>query len=145
MDNILTAYIENAISWAKDKIGSEAYAFKCLAFVEDAYEESNSVEIFGGSTAKESADEYEAEKNTGFPPIGAFVFYDTYGTIYNEYKNYGHVGLHMGNGQVIHSWDRVRVDHYLDVQKLATAPGWTSPQYIGWAPVERIFRGYRKK
>jgi len=31
----------------------------CLAFVEDALERSNEIEIFGGDTAKESADLYE--------------------------------------------------------------------------------------
>lgn len=145
MINDFSSYIENAIKWAKNKVGLDEYAFKCLAFVEDAYEESNNVEIFGGSSAKESADEYEAAKNTGTPPIGAFVFYDSSGMIFNEYKNYGHVGIHIGNGDVIHAWDRIRVDNYLDIQNLSTAPGWTSPKFIGWAPVERIFMGYRKK
>jgi hypothetical protein len=45
---------------------------------------------------------------------------------------------------VIHAWDKVRIDNYLEVEKLVPAPGWTKPQYISWAPVERIFQGYRK-
>ncbi|HHV60909.1 MAG TPA: C40 family peptidase [Clostridiaceae bacterium] len=138
-------YVENAIKWAKEKASLKEYMFKCLAFVEDAYGISNNVEIFGGSCARESADEYEACKNSGIPPAGAFVFYDTYGTIHGEYKNYGHVGLHIGNGEIIHAWDKIRIDNYLDVQKLPTAPGWTSLKLIGWEPVERIFLGYRKK
>ena len=138
-------YIENAIHWAKAKVGLEQYQFRCLAFVEEAYEKSNHVEIFGCTTAKGSAEEYEANNNIGFPAIGSFVFYDAFGSLDNEYKNYGHVGLHIGNGNVVHAWDKIRVDNYLEVQYLSSAPGWTQPEYIGWVPVERIFKGFIKK
>jgi hypothetical protein len=32
MSEEFSTYIINAIKWAKEKIGSEEYAFKCLAF-----------------------------------------------------------------------------------------------------------------
>jgi len=57
----------------------------------------------------------------------------------------GHVGLCVGEAQVIHAWDKVRQDHYLDVESLTPAPGWTAPRYVGWTSVERIFVGYREK
>lgn len=145
MNGDFSKYIDNAIRWAQERLGSTDYRFLCLAFLEDAYERSNQVEIFGGSSAKESADEYGAKNNTGGPPLGAFVFYDCSGVIAGEEKNWGHVGLYLGEGLVIHAWDKVRIDNYLDVQNLSTAPGWSKPQYIGWAPVERIFLGYRRK
>jgi hypothetical protein len=145
MNKDFETYIANAIRWAQEHLGSTDYPFLCLAFVEDAYEVSNHVEIFGGSSAKESADAYGATQNTGEPPLGAFVFYDCSGPIKDEYKNWGHVGLHIGDGKVIHAWDRVRMDDYLDVQSLSSAPGWSKPQYLGWTPIERVFVGYRKK
>jgi len=145
MGEEFNVYVEHAVNWARMHLESADYAFLCLAFVEDAYERSNDVEIFGGSCAKESADEYAASENTGTPPAGAFVFYDCFGPVHDEHKNWGHVGLSLGQGQVIHAWDRVRIDDYLDIQNLTPAPGWTKPQFIGWAPVERIFVGYRKK
>ncbi len=138
-------YVENAIQWARERVGLKEYRFRCLAFVEDAYEQSNGVEIFGGSTAKESAEEYEAKKHAGLPEPGAFVFYDSFGTLNGEYKNWGHVGLHAGKGVVIHAWNRIRSDDYLEMESLMPAPGWTKMQYIGWAPVERILRGCRKR
>ncbi len=141
----IASYAENAIRWAGKRVGLKEYRFRCLAFVEDTYEQSNGVEIFGGSTAKESADEYEAEKHKGFPEPGAFVFYDSSGTLDDEYKDWGHVGLHVGKGAVIHAWNRIRCDDYLELQSLLPAPGWTPPQYIGWVPVERILRGCRKR
>jgi hypothetical protein len=145
MDLEFEAYIANAAHWVKGHIGSPDYATRCLAFVEDAYEDSNHVEIFGGSSAKESADEYGAAQNRGEPPIGAFVFYECSGPIKGEIKNWGHVGLHIGEGKVIHAWDAVRIDDYLDVQSLPPAPGWTPPQFSGWAPIERIFISYCRK
>lgn len=67
MNEEFETYIANAIHWAQEHLGSTAYAARCLAFVEDAYEEGNHVEIFGGSSAQESADEYEAAQNRGEP------------------------------------------------------------------------------
>lgn len=66
--------IESAISWAKERLGLQEYPLRCLAFVEDAYERSNGIEMWGGSDARESAGLYDAHKNTGAPPAGAFVF-----------------------------------------------------------------------
>lgn len=142
MDTKFTKYFNNAAKWAEKYMGSTEYNTHCLAFVEDAYEQSNNLEIFGGSTAKESADEYEANKNTDMPALGSFVFYNCSGILNGEYKNWGHVGLYLGNGEVIHAWDKVRKDNYIEIQNLTTHPGWTKLEYIGWVPVERIFLGY---
>ncbi|MGO4836807.1 2-dehydro-3-deoxygalactonokinase [Rhizobiaceae sp. 2RAB30] len=65
------------------------------------------------------------------------------GELFDERANYGHVGLHIGNGLVVHAWDVVRVDHYAAVEKLEAADGWTQPRYLGWVPVERILHGHR--
>jgi cell wall-associated NlpC family hydrolase len=136
--------VENAIRWAQVQVGSDAYPFRCLAFVEDAYEMGNGIEIFGGSTAQESAGAYGVETGLA-PPAGAFVFYDCWGTLFDIHQNWGHVGLALGDGRVIHAWDRVRIDPYLDVEKLAGAPGWNSPRYLGWTGVARILQGHRAR
>jgi len=60
METQFETYIANAIRCAQEHLGAADYLFLCLAFVEDAYEESNHVEIFGGSSARESADGYGA-------------------------------------------------------------------------------------
>lgn len=82
---------------------------------------------------------------TGIPPKGTFVFYDCVGVINGEQKNWGHVGLSIGNGEVNHAWDKVRIDNYLDVEKLTTVPGWDKPKLIGWVPLERNMVGAQKK
>lgn len=137
--------IENAVEWAYSILGSQRYKFLCLAFVEDAYEISNSIEIFGGSCARESADIYNVNRVEGIPPKGSFVFYDCYGNIGGVYKNWGHVGLAMDGGNVIHAWDKVRVDNYLDIQNSKTAPGWSNPKYLGFSTADCILRGYKNK
>ncbi|MEE3495860.1 MAG: hypothetical protein VZR06_11910 [Butyrivibrio sp.] len=45
---------ENMIRFAESKLSSTEYAGWCLAFIEDALEISNLIEIFSGDSAKES-------------------------------------------------------------------------------------------
>lgn len=137
----IETYVDRAVRWAMGLLGSTEYRYLCLGFVEDAYEMPNGIELDGYSYAKESADAYGAERNTGVPPRGAYVLYDCWGEIKGERKNWGHVGLSLGDGKVVHAWDKVRVDGYLEVQNLAAGPGWTRPQYVGWAPVSQVFEG----
>jgi cell wall-associated NlpC family hydrolase len=139
---VYQSYVGNAVAWAREQMGSDAYRFLCLAFVEDAFEKGNGIEIFGGSTAKESAEVYGVRADATMPPAGAFVFYDCSGPIDGVEKNWGHVGLSCGGGRVIHAWDRVREDDTLAVEQLQGAPGWTAPRYVGWVPVERIMLGH---
>ena len=131
----------HAREWALRQLGSEAYPYLCLAFVEDAYEMGNAIEIFGGSTAKESADLYGV-KQDGDPPFGSFVFYDCIGSINGERKNWGHVGLAIGEGLVVHAWKEVRIDPYMAVEDLPAGGDWEQPKYIGYAPPETILKGH---
>jgi cell wall-associated NlpC family hydrolase len=141
--NTIHTFIENAISWAISNQTDSTYQYKCLAFVEDAYERSNNIEMFGGSTATESAEMYGY--NNGQPPKGSFVFYSATGPIDGAVKNWGHVGLCIGNNKVIHTWDTIRIDNYLEIELLQNAPGWTQPKYLGWTPPEVFLKGYVKK
>ena len=134
-------YIDHAIRWAMEALGSTEYKLLCLKFVEDAYELSNGIVLAGYRDAKETADAYGAEGNRGVPPRGAYVLYDCWGTIDGKYRNWGHVGLSIGEGKVIHAWDKVRIDDYLAIQDLEAGPGWTKLEYVGWASVPRIMEG----
>jgi hypothetical protein len=137
--------VDNAIAWAKEYLGSKEYQFMCLGIIEDSIERSNSIEIFGGDSAKESAILYAAHENTGLPPKGTFVFYDCAGVVDGKLVDWGHCGLSLGNGDIIHAWDVVRINNYLEVEGLPVAPSWSQPKYIGWAPLERILVGYQSK
>ncbi len=137
----LDQYVGPAIQWAMRRIGSTGYPFLCLGFVEDAYEQGNGIVLDGFASAKEEADAFQAARYTGLPPRGAFVFYDCSGPIQGEQRNWGHVGLSLGEGKVIHAWGEVRIDDYLGIQDLKPAEGWTQPQYIGWGPLQEIMKG----
>lgn len=67
--------IENAIIWAKNRLNSKDYLMRCLAFVEDDYERSNEIEMWGGADAQESAELYEAHKHVGLPPKGKLLYF----------------------------------------------------------------------
>ena len=134
----MTKIKQNAIDWALARVGKAEYAGWCLSFIEDAVEKSNGIELFGGDCAKESAMLYQDGLRIGVPETGAFVFYDCCGTVDGKIVDWGHCGLCIGEGKVIHAWDKVRVDDYLALEQLSPAPGWTAPRYLGWVPLERV-------
>ena len=131
--------MENMISWAENRQGETKYAGWCLLFIEDALEISNGIEIFGGDSAKASCEMYSDALQDGLPPRGAYVFYDCICLIENGPINWGHCGISLGDGNVIHAWDTVRIDNYLDIERM-TAQSGDHPRYIGWVPLERVLK-----
>ncbi|MBR0137848.1 MAG: hypothetical protein IJM15_05510, partial [Erysipelotrichaceae bacterium] len=127
----------NMIRWTESKLGSTEYAGWCLSFIEDALEISNGIEIFGGDSAKESCEMYKDALQYGVPQQGAFVFYDCLCLSEKGPVNWGHCGISLGDGFVIHAWDKVRIDNYLDIEKLTAITG-DHPKYLGWVPLERV-------
>ncbi len=136
-----------AVRWALGRVGDTGYSLRCLAFVEDAFERANGIEIFGGSSASESATRYGLHPFDAAqpPPAGSFVFYDAQGPIRGTHRSWGHVGLSLGDGRVVHAWDEVRVDPARAVEDLVGAPGWTPARLLGWADVATILRGHRPR
>lgn len=139
--NTIDTYVANAIEWAKEQLGSPEYATLCLKFVEDAYEIANGIVLDGYSYAKESAEAWSTDMQTGEPRAGSYVFYDCSGIIGGEHRNWGHVGLATDKGNVIHVWDTVRLDYYLEIENLNGGSGWNSPKYTGWVPVAIVMKG----
>ncbi len=138
MDKNLSVMIENMIRWAEGKLRDTQYCGWCLSFIEDALEISNGIEIFGGDSAKASAELYADALKTGLPERGAFVFYDCLCQGEDGPVNWGHCGIGLGSGKVIHAWDRVRIDDYLEIEKLKASGTNDHPHYIGWVPVARV-------
>ncbi len=79
--------------------------------------------IFGGDSAKESYELYKDALQCGVPERGAFVFYDCLCTSENGPVNWGHCGVSLGDGRVIHAWDIVRIDDYLALEDLTALTG----------------------
>ena len=131
--------IENMIRWAEGKLGETKYAGWCLSFIEDALEIPNNIEIFGGDSAKESAVLYADAVRQGEPERGAFVFYDCLCVGEDGPVNWGHCGIGLGDGNVIHAWDKVRIDNYREIEKMTALTG-DHPRCIGWVPVARVLQ-----
>ena len=129
----------NMISWAVDKLGSREYASRCLSFIEDALEKSNGIEIFGGDSAKESALLYADGMLQGIPERGAFVFYDCICLGPDGPVNWGHCGISLGEGRILHAWDTVRIDDYRETEAMTALSG-DHPKYIGWVPLKRVLK-----
>jgi hypothetical protein len=129
--------IDNMINWAKNEIDTPKYAGWCLSFIEDALEISNNIEIFGGDCAKESSEMYKDALQIDIPERGAFVFYDCMCQSEEGLVNWGHCGICIGNGDIIHAWDVVRIDNYLKIEELTALSG-DHPKYIGWVPISRV-------
>jgi cell wall-associated NlpC family hydrolase len=134
--------VDRAIAWALERLGSDRYASRCLSFVEDAYEQANDIEVFGGSSARESADVYGVSPSAGQPPAGAFVFYGTWGPIDGVVRDWGHVGLATADGRLIHAWPEVRIDDLNAVPALESGD-WSELSYLGWASPAQILSGAR--
>ena len=137
--------INQALTWANTKLGSPAYAGRCLAFVEDCFEQSNAIEVNGYASAQEAADGYGVVVTEGPPPRGALVFYTCDGYVQGIHHDWGHVALSLGDGRVIHGWATVRIDDYRAVEQLPPPPQWTAPVYIGWAPADRLLQGCKPR
>ena len=142
-----SAIARAATRWAVDRTGDRSYAGRCLAFVEDAIERANGIEIFGGSTASESAEQYRPGpyRVDAPPPAGSLVFYACEGPADGAWRDWGHVGIALGDGRVAHAWDEVRVDHATEIEALPPAAGWTSARLIGWVPLTRVLEGHRPR
>jgi hypothetical protein len=136
-----------AVAWALARVGDEGYALRCLAFVEDAYERANDIEVFGGASATESAALYGLRPYAAEapPPAGSLVFFACGGPVEGTWRDWGHVGLALGDGRVVHAWDVVRVDPAAAIEALEPAAGWTQPRLTGWVAPERILEGHRSR
>ena len=132
--------VDTALTWAQAHLGETRYATWCLSFVEDAFERGNNIELDGYATAKEAADGYGARDDGNVPPAGALAFYDWHGDINGIDKNWGHVGLALGDGRVIHALAEVRIDDYRDVVALLPPHASHSARYIGWASASAVLK-----
>ena len=133
-----------AVTWALARVGERTSPWRCLAFVEDAYERANGIEVFGGASAAESAALYgtRAYDADAPPPAGAFVFYACGGLVDGEHRDWGHVALAVGDGRAIHALDHVRIDDARAIEALSLGVEWTAPRLIGWTSPERILEGH---
>jgi len=119
--------IEEAINWANNNEEEVGY---CLRFVSKAFGLGTNINSI--TTRWESPEDAIQKLGDNFypsdkcwnPPRGALVFFSAL----EEYAPYGHIGISLGNGDVIHLYDRVRTEKIADIEKLSLIGS-----YLGWA------------
>jgi hypothetical protein len=121
--------VDGAIAWAQARLGQVAYEGLCLRFVVDAYAQGGGVNIGTAPSAVEYWDQHAAGQHPGdtAAPRGALVFWGA-----TSANPYGHVGISLGDGTVISSYERS--DHTIHTFAIADRNAAGYP-YLGWITV----------
>ena len=109
------ASASSVIAWAKKYIGSSAYSGMCQAFVADAYAKGGGTTRVYTGTATNAWKMYGVSSSKTNIPVGAAVYFN------GTNSSVGHVGIYIGNGQVIHAYPTIMISN------LNSIPG-----YRGW-------------
>lgn len=134
---------ETAAEWALKRVGSDGWRWGCLNFVANAYNQQEA----GRYTAHILANELSIagaliKESPNRAPVGALIFWYAYeGNLWA-----GHVGIHVGNGEVVHAgFGLVRKDNMKGLWPGIIGFAGNAP-YRGWAkaPVDWQGDGGRK-
>ena len=105
----------------------------------DTYTGSDTISISGwgkyGKEAVNSGLDYPIHNGGMAFMLGVDIYKLTamhYGPV-----NWGHCGVSLGDGEVIHAWDIVRIDDYRAIENLTSLTG-NHPKYLGWVALERV-------
>lgn len=109
------ASASSVVAWARSKVGSSAYSGMCQKFVADAYAYGGGLPRVSAATATAAYKSWCVSKSKTNIPIGAAVYFN------GSNSAVGHVGIYIGNGQVVHSYPKVMISN------LNSIPG-----YRGW-------------
>ena len=99
----MATQVQQAIVWARSKLGTTKYAGRCQAFVADCYAYGAGMPRKSASSAKVARALWRVSTNRNSIPVGAAVYFDS-----PTAPQYGHVGLYIGGGQVIHAFSTVK-------------------------------------
>jgi hypothetical protein len=100
----MATQVQQAIAWAKKRLGSSAYAGRCQAFVADAYAKGAGMPRKSASTAKAARKLWRVSTSRKDIPVGAAVYFDS-----PTAPSAGHVALCIGNDQVIHAFSSIKI------------------------------------
>lgn len=118
-----TSRAQQAVNWARARVGQQAYSGWCLLFVYDAYR-SAGVDIGASSSAVTWANAHRGQLSTnGTPPMGALVFW--WGDSYNAD---GHVAISLGDGTAVSTTERsfngIHIMNIADRNRTKPYAGW---------------------
>ena len=100
----MATQVINAIAWAKSKLGTAAYSGRCQAFVADAYAYGAGMPRRSAGTANAARNLWRVSTSRKNIPVGAAVYFDS-----PTAPAAGHVGIYIGNNQLIHAFGTVKI------------------------------------
>jgi|GEM_PF-7061517 len=85
-------------------------------------------------------------KSFGYVEGWAATTFHLYGTyIRPQFRNWGHVGLMLADGRVIHAWEKVGIDDYSVIAALSVPTGSATLRDRGWTPLYRVLLGMQRQ
>ena len=100
----MATQVEMAIAWARKKVGTAAYSGRCQTFVADAYAYGAGMTRRSAGTANAARNLWRVSTSRKNIPLGAAVYFDS-----PTAPAAGHVGLYIGNNQLIHAFGTVKI------------------------------------
>ena len=100
----MATQVELAIAWAKNLVGTAQYSGRCQAFVADCYFRGAGMARRSASTAKAARNLWRVSTSRSGIPAGAAVYFDS-----PTAPTAGHVGLCIGNDQIIHAFGKIKL------------------------------------
>ena len=99
----MATQVELAIAWGKKRLGSSAYSGYCQTFVADCYVYGAGYQRITTGTANGARKLWRVSTSRNIP-VGACVYFDS-----PTSPAAGHVGIYIGNNQVIHAFGKVKI------------------------------------
>ena len=119
-----------AAEWARNAVGNTEYHFRCPEFIRDAFHYGSGYSYWKvDGNAKTLADRWLVSSSDTNIPIGGLVFYDYFAELDGEYRDWGHVGIYIGDGNVVSALSKVTLHNIYDLSNC---------KYLGWG----TYRGY---
>lgn len=135
--------VESAISWAISQEGKTAWSGYCLGFVAKAFGQESSGWTSPEDARKKLGNRFYPAATDWNPPRGALVFFSAKGTWCDapygciDLADYGHIGIYLGNGGVVHAYGAVKVQSIVEIEQLSGRDSkgneFEIGSYIGWA------------
>lgn len=129
---VITLEEANAAAiWARSQVGSTGYHTRCPQFVRDCFYYGAGYSYWSvDGNARTLADRWMVCNSDSNIPIGALVFYDYITDLGEGLRNYGHVGIYVGDGQVVSALKTVTIHGIHSLSNCA---------FIGWS----TYRNYQ--
>lgn len=124
---------KGAIAWGRKQLGSGKWAGACQMFVRMCFTEGAKMPAYYVGSATNAWKKWGVSKSKTNIPVGACVYFES-----KVSPKDGHVGIYIGNGQVLHTFPSVVI---YDINRCGVYRGWGWYGGIALASTSSDFTG----